>query len=404
MRIAVVVLSPAGLDLARRLKGARPESTAIFGPSCVVATCGGAPEGRPLRSDALPGVSDTNEPGVFAWVGPLRTLFPALWQAHDAIVAVMAVGIVVRLAGPLASDKRRDPAVVAVDDAGRFAVSVLGGHGAGANELALWVAEVLGALPVITTASEAQRLPAVDQIGRDLGWTIERAENLTRVAAAVVRRRTVAVWQDAGSPDWWRPFGPWPAHFVRIRAWSDLAAAGASALLVISDRAEPDDLPAETTVVYRPPTLVAGIGCRRGTEAGTIADWTDSVLAAHGLARGSLAVVATVSLKIDEPGLLAFAASRGVPLVAFPPAQLAGQAGVETPSEQVRAKIGIAAVAEPAALRASGAARLLVAKQKGPGLTLAVARRPAHHTLNEGGPNPGAYSPTGGSGAVEPGT
>src|SRR4051794_8043850 len=112
MRIAVVVLSRAGLDLARRLRSARPEGTAIFGPSCVVATCGGPPDDLAPRSDALPGVFDTSEPGVFAWVGPLRKLFPALWQAHDAIVAVMAVGIVVRLAGPLASDKRRDPAVV----------------------------------------------------------------------------------------------------------------------------------------------------------------------------------------------------------------------------------------------------------------------------------------------------
>jgi cobalt-precorrin 5A hydrolase len=377
MKTAIVVLSQNGLAMARRLREARRDEVTIFGPSCIVGACGGAGVGASAVAGFPDRVFATGEPGVFGWLGPLRLIFPAIWGSHDAVVAMMALGIVVRLAGPLATDKRRDPALVAVDDAGRFAVSVLGGHGRGANDLAVAVAETLGALPVITTASEAQGLPAVDQIGRELGWAIERAENLTRVAASVVRREVVAVWQDAGATDWWRPFGPWPEHFVRLRAWEELPALNPSALLVISDRIEPQGLPEERTLVYRPPTLVAGIGCRRATPAETIAAWFDDVFAAHGLARSSLAAVATVVLKMDEPGLLAFASAREVPLVAFPVEQLADQPGVETPSERVRTKIGIAAVAEPAALRASRALRLLVSKQKGPGVTLAVARKPS---------------------------
>jgi len=101
------------------------------------------------------------------------------------------------------------------------------------------------------------------------------------------------------------------------------------------------------------------------------------VMADHGLAEASLAAVATVMLKVDEPGLIAFARARGLPLVAFPADQIADQPGIETPSERVRAKVGIAAVAEPSALRAAGASRLLVPKQKGPGITLALARRPS---------------------------
>ena len=111
----------------------------------------------------------------------------------------MALGIVVRLAGPLAVDKRRDPAVVVVDDAGRFAISVLGGHGAGANELA-----ARGRRDPRRHAGRHHRERGAARPGRRSdrprrGWTIERAENLTRVAAAVVRGETVAVWQDAGA-------------------------------------------------------------------------------------------------------------------------------------------------------------------------------------------------------------
>jgi cobalt-precorrin 5A hydrolase len=204
-----------------------------------VGAWGGRRDGPRVRA------FDAEEPGVFGWLGPLRRFLPTIWGEYDAIIAVMALGIVVRLVGPLAADKRRDPAVVVVDEAGRFAISVLGGHGAGANELARAVAEALGAVPVISTASDVHRLPAVDRIGRAWGWTIERAENLTRVAAAVVRRRTIAVWQDAGSPLWWEPFGPWPGHFVRLGGWDELPALRPSAVLVISDRLEPPGLPAE---------------------------------------------------------------------------------------------------------------------------------------------------------------
>jgi cobalt-precorrin 5A hydrolase len=367
MNTAVVVLSASGLALARQLRAAWPDQITVFGPSCVVGACGGP--SVPVEADEP--LFATAEPGVRGWVGPLRRVFPTIWYAHDHVVAVMALGIAVRLAGPLARDKRADPALVVVDDAGRFAISVLGGHGAGANLLAERTAAVLGASPVVTTATDAHRLPAVDLVGRAWGWAVERAENLTRVAAAIVRRTPVAVWQDAGRADWYRPFGPWPAHFVRVTHWDDHNARDASAVLVISDRALPPGLPDDRTVALRPPTLVAGVGCRRGTARAAIDAWTETVLSPL-----SLAAVATVHLKLDEPGLLAFARGRRLPLVSFPPAWLADTPGVERPSERVRARVGIAAVAEPAALRGAGAAALLVPKQIGPGVTLAIARRP----------------------------
>jgi cobalt-precorrin 5A hydrolase len=377
MKTAVLVLSRQSMALGRKLRDAWPGAVTLFGPSCVVGRCAGPAAGEEGSDPSLPrGAFTAGEPGLFGWRGPLRLFLPGVWERFEAIVAVMALGIVVRLAAPLLSDKRRDPAVVVVDEAGRFAISALGGHEAGANALACAVAEVLGAQAVVTTASEAQGLPAVDLIGRPWGWRIERRENLTRVAAAVVRTETIAVWQDAGPVDWWRQFGDWPKHFRKLESlasWRDLNPAG---LLVISDQTLPADLPADRTIVYRPPSLVVGVGCRRGTSANAIEEFLGRVFAEQGLAEASLSALATATLKADEPGLIALAAWRGVPLLAFTPDELTAQEGVETPSERVRSKIGIAAVAEPAALRAAGAARLLVKKQVGQGITLAVARRP----------------------------
>jgi cobalt-precorrin 5A hydrolase len=162
MKTAILILSRDGLSLARRIREIHPEATVILGPSCVVGVCGG-----PVDLSPLP--FPTSEPGLLGWVGPLRRVLPSVWMEYDAIVAVMALGIVVRMVGPLAEDKRTDPAVLAVDDAGRFVIPVLGGHGAGANDLAREIATRLGALPVITTANDAHGMPAVDEIGKELG-------------------------------------------------------------------------------------------------------------------------------------------------------------------------------------------------------------------------------------------
>jgi cobalamin biosynthesis protein CbiG len=331
---AIVALTPRGLELGRRLAGALGRGEVVAG---------------------LPGLRDT-----------LRRHF----EAGRPLVCVMALGIVVRLLGPIVRDKATEPAVVVVDEAGRFAVSVLGGHRGGANALADEVARALGATPVVTTASEALGLPAVDLVGRRRGWKIEDGSALTEVAAAVVSGAPVAVYQDAGSRDWWQEFGPWPDHFRHTDAWPDGRWAGA---LVISERTCPDL--ACPAVVYRPPSLVAGVGCRRGVPCAEIETLFRQVCDGHGLAPLSLGAVATASLKADEPGLVEFASRQGVPLRTFGLKELAAVGPLPTPSERVRVKIGVAGVAEPAALLAAGTASLVVPKQRGRRVTVAVARR-----------------------------
>jgi cobalt-precorrin 5A hydrolase len=332
--LAVVTLTPRGADLGRRLVRALGRGEVLLVPGAT----------RPVLSE--------------------------LFQAGRPLVCVMALGIVVRMLGPLAHDKTAEPPVVVVDEAGRFAVSVLGGHAAGANALAGEVARALGAVPVITTASEALGLPAVDLIGKHHGWKMEDGSAVLAVYAAVVRGDPVAVYQDAGDPDWWQEFGGWPASFVRVERWPapDFAAA-----LLVSDRLlPPSSVPALT---YRPPTLVVGVGCKRGVPCAEIEELFHQVFRDHGLAPLSACCVATASLKADEPGLIEFAARRDLPLRVFSPAELARVGPLPTPSEVVRARVGLAGVAEPAALLAAGARELVVPKQRGRRVTLAVARR-----------------------------
>ena len=305
--------------------------------------------------------------------GDARRSLTELFQAGRPLVCVMALGIVVRLLGPLTRAKTAEPPVVVLDEAGRFAVSVLGGHLGGANELAREVAAALGAVPVITTASEALGLPALDLVGRGRGWKIESHSQLTAVAAAAVRGEPVGVYQDAGGRDWWQEFGAWPASFHRLDCWPP--PAGCAAALAISDRVLA--VPSCPAVVYRPLTLVLGVGCRRGVPCAEIEALFREVCEQHALAPLSLGVVATASLKADELGLREFASRHGVPLRAFGLEELAAAGPLPTPSEAVRARVGVAGVAEPAAMLAAGTGALLVPKQRGARVTMAVARREA---------------------------
>ncbi len=331
--LAIVALTPAGAALGRRLSAALGRGQVSQGAA-----------------------------------GARQALTELFFKGHP-LVCVMALGIVVRILGPLTKDKTTDPPVVVLDEAGRFAISVLGGHEGGANALANEVAQALGATAVITTASDALGLPVLDLIGRDRGWKIEDRAPLKVMSAAVVRGEPIGVWQTNGQRDWWRPFGDWPTNFH----WLDSMTGDYAGFLVIGDgRVPPSPMPC---LVYRPPSLVFGVGCRRGVPVEEIEEHFDRVCAAHGFAPLSLGLVATADIKADEPGLIAFAARHGVPLRAFSVHELGAVADLPSPSARVRDKIGIDGVAEPAALLASGVRALLTPKVKGARVTMAVARR-----------------------------
>ncbi len=349
-KLAIVALTRRGLAIAERLRGPLSATEVLC-----TSRAGGS------RSDSTPAT--------------LADLAPRLLADYDAIVFVMALGIVVRVVGPLARDKSRDPAVVVVDEAGQFAISVLGGHRGGANQLARRVAELLGATPVITTASDVLGLPAVDLMGREFGWKLEREENLTTVASAVVNGQPVAVFQDAGERDWWQAFGPWPEHFCELASLVELDERFA-ALVVISDREVDGELAnwPKPTLVFRPRSLAVGVGCRRGVGLAEVERQFCRVLHDHQLAIGSVFALATAWLKADEPALVEFARRLGVPLRNFSAEELRTVTPLPTPSETVFDKIGLHGVAEAAAMFAAGCRELIVTKQASESVTIAVAR------------------------------
>ncbi len=350
-------------------------------------------------------------PDARAFPGRPAAALRAAWAESDALVAFMAAGAAIRLAAPLLAGKRVDPGLVCVDDAGRFAVALTGGHAGGANRLAARVAEVLGAQPVVTTASDALGLPALDQFGADLGFRLEDGGDLAAVAAAMVAGEPVALVSDQR----W-PLPPLPGNVTAVtgglasgsREHRTVRGAGGGAVgggpagrypgpsrrpaaepaapwLVVSDRLAEWPRPA---VVYRPRSLVVGVGCSRGATAEEILDLVDAALAGAALAPASVAALASVDAKRDEPGLAAAARARGWPLRFHPAAELAA-VPVPNPSDAAARAVGTPSVAEAAAL-AGGRAELVVPKRKAARATVAVTRTRPRGRLYLVGTGPGA--------------
>jgi cobalt-precorrin 5A hydrolase/precorrin-3B C17-methyltransferase len=295
--------------------------------------------------------------------GKAKEALHQAWNECDEIVLFLATGAAVRLVAPLLESKHQDPGVVAVDDAANFAVALCGGHEGGANALAVRVAQILGGTPVITTASDAVGVPALDSLGEKLGLRLERGSDLAAVGAALVSGEKISLLTDRR----W-PLGPLPENIVRRDEWD-------APLILISDRLAQTPHPA---VVYRPPSLVAGVGCSRGTDADEILDLLRSSLAEAGLTEKSVAALASIDVKREEAGLLQAVEKLEVQ-IHFHPAEALRAIETPNPSEVVREVVGTPSVAEAAVI--SSGAELVLEKRKSVNATVAIGRLPVRGRL-----------------------
>ncbi|WCH90691.1 precorrin-3B C(17)-methyltransferase [Streptomyces moderatus] len=305
---------------------------------------------------------------VRVYDGPVGDAVRRAFAECEQLVCFLATGAVVRLIAPMLGDKTADPGVVCVDEGGRFAVSLVGGHGGGANELAREVGELLGAEPVVTTATDAVGVPGLDTLGLPVEGDVAGVSRALLDGEPVALRAEVA----------------WPLPPLR-------AGAEGSYTIRVTDRLVE---PGEREVVLRPPSLVVGVGASRGAPADEVLALVESALRDAGLSPASLAELATVDAKADEPGIIEAAERLGVPLVTRSADELA-VVEVPNPSDAPLAAVGTPSVAEAAALVGGG--ELLVPKRKSeradgsPAMaTCAVVRRPGRGRLSVVGLGPGA--------------
>lgn len=293
------------------------------------------------------------EPGFGAICRPSKSFYGSIFGEVDAMVFVGSVGIAVREIAPHVRDKSTDPAVVAIDELGKFAVPLLSGHIGGANDLALALAERLGATPVITTATDINHRFSVDAWAASNGYVIGSLGGAKAVSAAILEEDV-----------------PMHSDFPIVTGLPDgviLGESGDVGICISVYRNEPF----LRTLRLVPQILHLGIGCRKGTGASAIWEAVDTVLKDNNIDPRAVKCAASIDLKAEEPGLLQFCEERKLPVSFYSAGELKAVPGDFIPSEFVQSITGVDNVCERSAM--VGAEKLIVKKTAHNGVTVAVA-------------------------------
>jgi cobalt-precorrin 5A hydrolase/precorrin-3B C17-methyltransferase len=300
------------------------------------------------------------------------------------LILVMPSGIAVRAIAPLVGHKATDPAVLCLDEAGRFVIPLLGGHQAGANNLAQQIAALTGGQAVVTTASDIQGKPALDLppfTGRALGgpWQIDPRSALTHASACLVNDEAIGLYLEPALVAlresvlaWLQPV----ENLTLLESLDELDLDVYAAGLIISHQQLSDHHQhlLRKSILYRPRLLVAGLGCKRAAPVGELQAALAEVLLEAGLAPESLAALATADLKAAEPGLQALAQALNLPLEIVDSIRLAALSPADFSPSAAQEKFNLPGVAEPCALLVAGPqGRLLVSKQSFERCTVAIA-------------------------------
>ena len=313
----------------------------------------------------------SNENKSITWYSePTSDKIIELFKNSNALICLFSLGAVIRLIAPYLKDKKTDPAVIVIDDKTNFVISVLSGHIGGANELTQEISEKLNALPVITTAADVNKTIAVDLVGREFGWKIDDETTVTKISAHMVNAEPIGVFQQTGNKKWYKEL---PKNVTIYNSLEELKKSNSKAYLIISDTIIDNEL-AQESVIYRPQSLVIGIGLHWDTTKDTIKDGIEHCLKKFNLSSKCIAKLVSIKKPEDVQGLIDLGKEMQIPVEYVNREELA-EIITPNPSSTVKAFEGTASVSEAAAIKISNG-ELIVEKQKfPPNLTVAIARK-----------------------------
>lgn len=272
-----------------------------------------------------------------------------LMEEYDALIFIGAAGIAVRAISPYIKSKDIDPAVIVCDEMGKFVIPILSGHIGGANRLACKLAEKINAQPVITTATDINKVWAVDSWASENGFYIENIKNIKYISSALLRKESVGLDSD------FKINGPLPEN---------ISFGSFENGIVISPFLKKTF---KNTLNIVPKCISLGIGCRKYTKLKSI----EELFVKSGISPQAVREISTVDIKKDETALKEFADKLGVTLNFYTAPELEMVEGDFSESEFVRKVAGVGNVCERAA--AKGGGKLILKKITGDGVTLAAA-------------------------------
>ncbi|GAX61601.1 cobalamin biosynthesis protein [Candidatus Scalindua japonica] len=316
---------------------------------------------------------------------PMGETIHATFNQYNAHIHIMSIGVVVRMIAPLLRNKKNDPAIICVDDKAQFTIPVLSGHVGRGNEFANKISQILENTPVITTASDVGQTFTVDILGRELGWILDDTDrNVTRACAAVVNQENVLFVQETGEKNFWPDEKKLPSGVEYATSLDGISVGDFSVFLIATDRDIKRLFPDiyEHAVIYRPKSLVLGMGCDRDTPLEIVEHGIRKVLEENHLEFRCIKGFSTIDIKADEEAFLRLKEKYAWDFTSYRADELDAVKNIPTPSVTVKNYVGTHGVAEPSAMLSAGTNELIVPKQiyKEEGckknVTIAIARIP----------------------------
>ena len=276
----------------------------------------------------------------------LRDIVKNAFEKGSALIFTGATGIAVRAISEFVKDKLTDIPVVVIDDNGRFVIPILSGHAGGANKLAATISELIDAIPVITTSTDVNGAFSPDVFAKENHLTIRNRDGIRKVSAKAIEGKPITI-SVKGYP---------PKEPVDI---------------IVADETD-----MEYTMLLSPKRYIVGIGTKKDLDTDTAEQFILSVLAQRGIKIDDVYALATIDIKENEPAIRDFSQKYKIPVVAFEASLLEKVPGDYSSSDFVKDTVGVDNVCERSAVLAAGCgAELIIRKQKGEGITVAIAKR-----------------------------
>lgn len=296
--------------------------------------------------------------------GGIKSKLGALFKEYQGLIFISATGIAVRFISPYIIDKTIDPAVVVVDDLGNFSISLLSGHIGGANQLAQWLSQLIGARPVITTATDNRGIEAIDLFAQKNGYFIESMEEAKKLTTIMVNGERVGFYTER-------------EEYINYPSLTPLKSLrnidlGLQGLIIVSSKKSLGANISLPKCRLIPKNINIGIGCRRGMEGKKIIKAIKLALNKLDLSLKGIKKIGTIEVKKEEAGIIEASKYFNVPLKIFSLDAIREVEDKFEKSQFVKDTIGVYSVSEPVAYLLGG--RLLLRKERYNGITISISK------------------------------
>lgn len=300
----------------------------------------------------------------------VRGVLSQIVKNYDGIVFICASGIAVRMITPFIRDKRSDPAVVVVDDLGRYSISLLSGHLGGANQLASYIASLIKAQPVITTASDGRGIEAVDMYAKRMGYIIDDMDSAKKLTMMMINGERIGFFSETGGVIHYD-------NLIFIHSLSEVNRLENEVEGFVCVTSLKDINCDMQSCILRPKDLNIGIGCRRGVKAEGIIKAISTVLLENNLSEKCIKNIATAEIKKDEEGIIKACKYFNCHMKVYSLEEIKRVEDRFLKSDFVREKIGVSSVCEPCSYLSGG--EVIVGKTKLNGITVAVSKEDQYY-------------------------